>query len=38
VLREGLSVLDLVGSVLVFAGLLLNVFGPRLLAGRVAEA
>ena len=38
VLGEGLSVLDLVGSVLVFAGLLLNVFGPRLLAGRVAEA
>ena len=38
VLGEGLSVLDLVGSVLVFAGLLLNVFGPRLLAHRTVQA
>jgi O-acetylserine/cysteine efflux transporter len=38
VLGEKLSTLDLIGSVLVFVGLLLNVFGPRLLARRIAEA
>jgi O-acetylserine/cysteine efflux transporter len=36
-LGESLSVLDLIGGALVFAGLLLNVFGPRLLARRAAE-
>jgi O-acetylserine/cysteine efflux transporter len=34
VLGEKLSALDLMGSGLVFAGLLLNVFGPRLLSRR----
>ena len=38
VLGEGLSALDWIGGVLVFAGLLLNVFGLRLLARRTAEA
>lgn len=33
VLGEGLSALDVIGSALVFVGLLLNVFGPRLFAG-----
>lgn len=33
VLGEGLSGLDMIGSALVFTGLMLNVFGPRLLAG-----
>lgn len=37
-LGESLSALDLIGSVLVFAGLLLNVFGPRLLAHRTVQA
>jgi O-acetylserine/cysteine efflux transporter len=38
VLGEKLSAIDLVGSLLVFAGLLLNVFGPRFMSRRTAEA
>lgn len=38
ILGERLSALDLGGSALVFAGLLLNVFGPRLFARRTVEA
>ncbi len=38
ILGEQLSLLDLGGSLLVFAGLLLNVFGPRLFARRAVEA
>ncbi len=38
ILGEQLSLLDLGGSLLVFVGLLVNVFGPRLLARRSAEA
>lgn len=34
-LGETVSGIEIAGSALVFAGLLLNVFGPRLLAGRV---
>ena len=35
-LGESISVLEIVGSVLVFLGLLLNVFGPRLLRRQAA--
>ena len=35
-LGESISALEIVGSVLVLVGLLLNVFGPRLFAGRAA--
>jgi O-acetylserine/cysteine efflux transporter len=35
-LREQISRLEAIGSLLVFAGLLLNVFGPRLLPRRIA--
>jgi O-acetylserine/cysteine efflux transporter len=37
-LGETISTLEIAGSVLVFAGLLLNVFGPRLLARRVSSS
>ncbi len=36
-LGETVTWIEVAGSVLVFAGLLLNVFGPRLLAGRQAS-
>lgn len=38
ILGEAMSRLDWAGSALVFAGLLVNVFGPRLFARRAAEA
>lgn len=38
ILGEAMSPLDWAGSALVFAGLLVNVFGPRLFARRAAEA
>jgi O-acetylserine/cysteine efflux transporter len=38
VLGEAMSPLDWAGSVLVFLGLLVNVFGPRLFARRAVEA
>ena len=38
ILGEATSGLDWAGSALVFAGLLLNVFGPRLLRARTLEA
>lgn len=37
-LGETISVIEIAGSSLVFAGLLLNVFGPRLLARRVSSS
>lgn len=37
-LGETISTLEIAGSVLVFAGLLLNVFGPRLLARRISSS
>jgi O-acetylserine/cysteine efflux transporter len=37
-LGETISTLEIAGSSLVFAGLLLNVFGPRLLARRVSSS
>lgn len=37
-LGETISTLEIAGSLLVFAGLLLNVFGPRLLARRVSPS